>query len=487
MLSAYAELAERSGDYETARKFAQAAADLGHDAAFEALASLATREGDFAAARDAYSVALAPLGVDQESVHVIVDGLADVSGRPAALLILDELSAGIVDGAEAGIETERGRIRVNDRLNVPNYDWLWAVGDCSIVPLGDGVCPATAQFASRQGAVCGRNIARQLANKPLRPFAFTGLGELASIGHRKAVAKVCGVRFKGFFAWWLWRTVYLMKLPGGDRKLRVMLDWTLDLFFPRDINLLNPRYTQLLQGFYLDTGDFLFNKGEPADALYLLRSGRIRLVDEGRVVRVIQPGSYFGERALLHMERRLYDAEAAEPTEIVAVKKEVALPLIQESSILRRVFRRTSQELKPEDELSALSRYVDADLLEKPVADIMDRNLVVFNLEHTVEDALKIARKASAESFALVSSEGLFEGVLRREDLLDWIKARNHGKTDRLDEVETLLQPTVDHGAIVSEALERMVQEGSYVCWVTDRSQRLLGCIAMEDLVLEGE
>ena len=237
----------------------------------------------------------------------------------------------------------------------------------------------------------------------------------------------------------------------------------------------------------MDTGDFLFNKGEPADALYLLRSGRIRLVDEGRVVRVIQPGSYFGERALLHMERRLYDAEAAEPTEIVAVKKEVALPLIQESSILRRVFRRTSQELKPEDELSALSRYVDADLLEKPVADIMDRNLVVFNLEHTVEDALKIARKASAESFALVSSEGLFEGVLRREDLLEWIKARNHGITDRLDEVETLLQPTVDHGAIVSEALERMVQEGSYVCWVTDRSQRLEGCIAMEDLVLEGE
>ena len=58
--------------------------------------------------------------------------------------------------------------------------------------------------------------------------------------HRSAVAEIMGMRFSGFIAWWLWRTIYLMKLPGFERKLRVAIDWTLDLFFPRDIVYLRP-------------------------------------------------------------------------------------------------------------------------------------------------------------------------------------------------------------------------------------------------------
>jgi NADH dehydrogenase len=69
------------------------------------------------------------------------------------------------------------------------------------------------------------------------------VGALASTGHRKAVADLFGVQFSGFVAWFLWRTLYLLKLPGLDRKLRVMLDWTLDLFFPRDIAVLRPSTT----------------------------------------------------------------------------------------------------------------------------------------------------------------------------------------------------------------------------------------------------
>lgn len=81
--------------------------------------------------------------------------------------------------------------------------------------------------------------------RPQRPFTFTGLGELAAIGHRRAVAKILGVKFSGFTAWWLWRTVYLGKLPGLDRKLRVLIDWTLDLLFPRDLSLLRTETTDL--------------------------------------------------------------------------------------------------------------------------------------------------------------------------------------------------------------------------------------------------
>jgi NADH dehydrogenase len=68
-----------------------------------------------------------------------------------------------------------------------------------------------------------------------RVFRYRPLGMLASLGRRCAVAEILGVRFSGFVAWWLWRTIYLAKLPGVERKLRVVFDWTLDLFFARDI------------------------------------------------------------------------------------------------------------------------------------------------------------------------------------------------------------------------------------------------------------
>src|SRR6266481_7488441 len=93
--------------------------------------------------------------------------------------------------------------------------------------------PETAQFGMRQGILAGKNIARFTRGEGLRQFKFKGYGELASIGHHVAVAEILGFKFSGFFAWWLWRTVYLVKLPRLDRKVRVVLDWTLDLFFPR--------------------------------------------------------------------------------------------------------------------------------------------------------------------------------------------------------------------------------------------------------------
>jgi len=142
---------------------------------------------------------------------------------------------------------EKGRLLTQPTLQIRGQTHLWAAGDCAAVPMpapasasptdARTFCPPTAQFAMRQGALLGENIARVITgdDEP-QPFTFTGLGELASIGHRAAVAEILGMKFSGFFAWWLWRTVYLSKLPGVERKLRVLLDWTLDLFFPRGLD-----------------------------------------------------------------------------------------------------------------------------------------------------------------------------------------------------------------------------------------------------------
>jgi NADH dehydrogenase len=80
-----------------------------------------------------------------------------------------------------------------------------------------------------------KNIEAIILDRPLKPFRFKMLGQLASIGHHTGVAMVFGIKFSGFIAWWFWRSVYLMKLPRLAKKLRVMASWTLDIFFGQEI------------------------------------------------------------------------------------------------------------------------------------------------------------------------------------------------------------------------------------------------------------
>lgn len=132
---------------------------------------------------------------------------------------------------------EGGRLRVDEHLAVPDRRSAWALGDCAVVPDArtGRPHPPTAQHALRQGRTLARNILASIDGRPLMPFRFRTLGQLASLGRRRGVAKILGIRFSGFIAWWLWRTIYLSKLPRLEKKLRVALDWTLDLLFPKDL------------------------------------------------------------------------------------------------------------------------------------------------------------------------------------------------------------------------------------------------------------
>ena len=130
---------------------------------------------------------------------------------------------------------ERQRLKVNGAMGVEGYPGIWALGDCAMIPNEQGgYQPPTAQHASREGKVMAHNIVANSRGKDLVPFRFNTLGLLASIGRRTGVARILGVNFCGFVAWWLWRTIYLLKLPRVEKKVRVALDWTLDVFFAKD-------------------------------------------------------------------------------------------------------------------------------------------------------------------------------------------------------------------------------------------------------------
>lgn len=139
---------------------------------------------------------------------------------------------------------KRGCLLVDKTLALQNTPSVWALGDCAAAedPRSGKLYPPTAQFAFREADTVARNIVATINGKPQSPFYFNSLGALCVVGHQTACAELAipfsgsrFVKFSGLAAWLLWRGIYLAKLPSAERKVRVLLDWTLELFFPRDI------------------------------------------------------------------------------------------------------------------------------------------------------------------------------------------------------------------------------------------------------------
>lgn len=136
-----------------------------------------------------------------------------------------------------GAKVERGKVVADQFMQVEGFDNVWACGDCAYIvdPLNGKPYPPTAQHASRMGKVVARNIEAAIRGGHKEAFVYKSQGALAAIGRRAGVANIMGFKFSGFLAWFLWRTIYLGKLPRLEKKVRVALDWALDLLFPKDM------------------------------------------------------------------------------------------------------------------------------------------------------------------------------------------------------------------------------------------------------------
>jgi NADH dehydrogenase len=208
------------------------------------------------------------------------------------------------------VPKERGRIRTAPDMRIEGQTNAWAVGDCAyIINAIDGK-PATptGQFAERQGRQAALNLVRLLKNEPTRPFSFKALGQLCSIGGYEAVAEMFGMRISGFLAWFLWRGVYLFKLPTWSRRIKVALDWSWDFLFPRDLSFLNTDATQHLTHAFYRAGDLMQRQGDLARVFTVIEEGEAEVVKttepspgakEEKVVAVLGKGDFFGEAELL--------------------------------------------------------------------------------------------------------------------------------------------------------------------------------------------
>ena len=223
-----------------------------------------------------------------------------------------------------GLPLERGRLKTEPDMRVTGTANVWAFGDCAAVPnaWNREISPPTAQFALRQAKQLAANLVRVLRGEATTPFHFHPQGLLATIGQHNGVAEIYGLKFSGLIAWFLWRTVYLMKIPTIRRKLNVVVDWTWDIFFkPNPVRVRVAQQQRFKQAHYA-AGDFVFRKGEPGGPFFVVKAGSAGLyVDEASKPLVTwTKGDHFGESAILE--------GAAHPTYKASVKAETPLDLI---------------------------------------------------------------------------------------------------------------------------------------------------------------
>jgi NADH dehydrogenase len=227
-------------------------------------------------------------------------------------------------------EKQRGKLATNPMLELKGYEGqVWALGDCAAIQLEDGSTPPpTAQHATREARTAASNVAAALRGHSQTAFAFRGLGKMGSLGHHSAVAEVLGFCFSGFFAWFLWRTIYLMKLPSLNRKLRVALDWLTALLFPPELVQLRVQASSTISTGHFEQGETVFKQGDLGDSMYVVRSGEVEIIRDGATVARLGPGEYFGELALMGDHPRSATVRATQPTNVLLVPRREFVQLL---------------------------------------------------------------------------------------------------------------------------------------------------------------
>jgi NADH dehydrogenase len=319
---------------------------------------------------------------------------------------------------------ERGRILTQPDMRVQGRANAWALGDCALIINAYDNKPSltTGQFAERQGRQAALNLTRVWKGEPTQPFSFKALGALCSIGGYQAVAEMFGLHISGFLAWFLWRSVYLFKLPTWSRRFKVALDWTWDLLFSRDLSFLNSDTSKQFTHAYYRQGDFIQHQGDPAQVFSVIEEGQAEVLisdapnDPGRVVAVLGKGDFFGNAALL--ENRPHQT---------SIRARTVVRLRQASSTL---FSEIAGSFAPLRELLANAVTRDsAELWRRlPFAKpLLDREPLASFLaplpgsplrkDTSLGDAIESLRESSAGQFIILDENNRLWGKLDRRDL----------------------------------------------------------------------
>jgi NADH dehydrogenase len=422
-----------------------------------------------------------PDGVGLQSGQFVKGGTIVCTIGSSAAPVLERLAA----------PKEKGRLLTEPDMRLRGSSNVWAIGDCALVANAhDGQpSPTTGQFAERQGSQCAQNIVRVLDNQATKPFFFKQLGELCSIGGHSAVADLFGLHLSGFLAWFVWRGVYLFKLPTWARRVQVGFDWGWLLLFPRDLAHLRTRQTDRVSRAHYQPGNVIIKQGEPPSSFYIIQQGEVEVVrstpadPSGEVVAVLGPGSFFGEKALLNDEPRVATVRARTAVEVLVLGKNIFTQVSEALTPLRDALaqalnRRAIDVWKDEPQaLDLLKRTTLKDLMEPLPQPLLKPETTLTEVGHGFVQ--------TTNEFFYVSSDGqTLEGVVTITDLLRGRAAGAIGTTP-VSEFMTK-NPVVlaadDNCAVAATSLREYRLKSLPVVERKD-NRRLVGCIKARRLM----
>lgn len=228
---------------------------------------------------------------------------------------------------------ETGRLRLRPSGQLQDREDVWAGGDCASLPHPHGgVCPQVAIHAMMGGRHVASNILRARKGKSLEPYGFSGLGEACSLGRRKAVYHLKGVRMYGGPAWVLWRITFLAFIPSWERRLRILSDWIVVGLFGRDIVNVQMHEPFGVRPEVYEPGQPIVRQGEVGRRLFLIKEGEVEVVrshEDGRSERLatLGPGQHFGEISIFRGIRRTATVRARTRVRVLALGRSTTVEL----------------------------------------------------------------------------------------------------------------------------------------------------------------
>jgi NADH dehydrogenase len=321
--------------------------------------------------------------------------------------------------ASLNLPRVHNRLKTQPDFRVEGHENVWALGDCAAVPnaYDQKQSAPTAQVAVRQGKQLAANLLAVLAGRPTRPFSFKPLGMLASIGNHRAVGEVFGMRVSGFLAWFLWRGVYLSKMPTLARKIQIAFDWAWQLFFPRDIAELSLRPTERLGRAHYEAGQYVFHQGDVGQRFYIIERGRagVYLDESAPPVATLGAGAHFGEGALLRNVRRSASVKAEEPLDVLVMNQASFAELTEHLEALRAPLERSVRGNRAAAEV--LRRAKDRPGLDAGrVGEVMSRPVATLPVGLTLGEALRRSQEGGKGAYPVVDEAGRMVGLCTRTD-----------------------------------------------------------------------
>ncbi len=324
-------------------------------------------------------------------------------------------------------EKERGRILNEPDMRIIGFKNAWAIGDCAwtINSFDNKPCPPTGQFAERQGNQTAQNIIRVMKGEETKPFVFNPIGLLCSIGGNNAVAEIKGIKISGFFAWFMWRAIYLFKLPKFSKKVKVGLDWGWDIFFARDLAHTKIQQTDTVAKAHFEPGDYIFRQGENSNNFYILEKGEVEVIrvkppeTKEEIVAVLGENDFFGEMSLLQGTPHTASVRARTVIELLVMGKHV----FEKTSTIKP-FRKLIEETIRRRGVNIWQRMpLVHEMLEKQtVLDLMDPVDNIIGSGSTFENLLESFYSTSKDFYCIVN-DGKLEGIVTRSDLFRAIES----------------------------------------------------------------